>query len=106
MIKLLLGSYPATLHTELADKGLMPRLLVDPPVTYPGGYTMVEMEYLDPSDGWSSLPFFQVQVDSDQVERAFYHAFRRLDKFFGWNVLHGHLRVAQTLLPFVYFCFM
>ena len=48
MIKLLLGSYPATLHTELAEKGLMPKL---------GVYTMVE----------SSLHFFRGQVDPDQV---------------------------------------
>lgn len=104
VIKLLLGSYPATLHTELAEKGLMPKLLVDP-VTYPGGYTMVEMEYLDLSDGWSSLQFFRGQVDPDQVQRAFDHALRGLQECLGGKAVHGDLRAPNIMVRYVLFAY-
>ena len=81
VIKLLLGSYPATLHTELAEKGLMPKL---------GGYTMVE----------SSLHFFRGQVDPDQVQRAFDLALMGLQECLGGKAVHGDLRAPNIMVRY------
>ena len=50
LVKILLGTYPVALHTELADKGLMLKLL-EKPVQYPGGYTVVESTWTQQTGG-------------------------------------------------------
>ena len=48
--KFVAGPYPQALHEELASKFLAPQLLSTSEL--PGGFTYVEMEYMDPSEGW------------------------------------------------------
>jgi hypothetical protein len=42
------------LHQEMSSKGLAPALLGEPS-RWPGGFTLLEMEYLDPEDGWMQV---------------------------------------------------
>ena len=97
VVKLLLGPYPSALHTELAGKGLMPKLLQEP-VFYPGGYTKVEMEYLDQADGWSSLQSFDGPASSDQLQRAFDSALCGLQECLRGKAVHGDLREPNIFL--------
>ena len=51
--------YPLKVHKCWAGRGLMPELRTRPngnEVTYvPGGWSLVYMDYLSPSDGWKTL---------------------------------------------------
>lgn len=45
--------YPSELHKELWRKGLAPEMLALE--GYNGGFSLVEMEYLDPGKGWVAV---------------------------------------------------
>ena len=98
VVKILLGSYPTTLHRELAAKGFMPELLAEP-IAYPGGYMMVEMEYLDPADGWASLyNFNDSSADPLNVEIACKNALLGLQDCLGGTAVHGDLRAPNIFI--------
>ena len=97
VVKIILGTYPTALHHEIAGKGLMPKLLEEP-MHYPGGYTMVEMEYLDPADGWASLQSFTGPADPGDVERACNYALQGLHESLGGKAVHGDLRAPNVFI--------
>ena len=97
VVKILLGSYPTTLHRELASKGFMPELLAEP-IAYPGGYMLVEMEYLDPADGWASLYHFSNLADPLDVENACTSALLGLQDCLGGTAVHGDLRAPNIFI--------
>ena len=57
--------YPHKVHKCWAARGLMPELRTAPDgqeVTYvPGGWSLVYMDYLSPSDGWKMLHMVRVK---------------------------------------------
>ena len=64
--------YPHEVHKCWASRGLMPELKTAPngkEVTYvPGGWSLVYMDYLSPSDGWKTLQ--EVRVDQLAVQTS------------------------------------
>ena len=69
--KLARHPYPYKVHKCWAGRGLTPELRIAPDgqeVTYvPGGWSLVYMDYLSPSDGWE--PLWQVRVEEQTPAR-------------------------------------
>ncbi len=97
VLKLLLGEYPTELHEALAGAELMPKLLASPK-QYPGEYTLVEMEYLDPADGWASLASFSGAADPLVVAEACNAALQKLHACLEGKALHGDLRAPNIFI--------
>ena len=97
VVKIVQGTYPTILHQELAAKGLMPELLAEP-IAYPGGYILVEMEYLDPADGWASLYNFSDPADPLAVETACKSALIGLQDCLEGSAVHGDLRAPNIFI--------
>ena len=94
-VKITNAPYPANLHQEAGDAGLVPRLHQDKG-RFPGGQYLVEMEYLDPEDGWISLESF---AGDWEEARPILHALLE-----GWHAccnhkaVHGDLRAPNIAL--------
>ena len=97
VVKIILGTYPTALHHEIAGKGLMPKLLEEP-MHYPGGYTMVEMEYLDAADGWATLASFSGAADPRAVAGACNDALQKLHACLEGKAVHGDLRAPNIFI--------
>ena len=52
--------YPSDLHSQLTARGLAPELLDVQP--YPGGFMLVESEYLDPREGWVAVGGMKIKT--------------------------------------------
>jgi len=85
--------YAVDLHKELDAKGLAPKLLHDIH-TYPGGFMLVEMEYLDPDDGWQRLDGATAH-DFTALSAACTGALRGLQQCLGGHAVHGDLRACN-----------
>ena len=86
--------YPLKVHKCWATRGLMPELRTCPngnEVTYvPGGWSLVYMDYLSPSDGWKTLHEWKglQKVGVDQLAGA--------DKDLVPEALHPALKAVDT----------
>ena len=57
LAKVTTAAYPSSLHEEAGKAGVVPQLM-DCQGSFPGDQYLVEMEYLDPQQGWVSLAAF------------------------------------------------
>ncbi len=89
VVKLVLGRYPTDLHRELEAKALAPKLLSSPQ-PFPGGYTMIQMAYLDPNEGWELLSSAHRKTDIDKS--VFSSAIKNFQSCLGGKAVHGDLR--------------
>ena len=81
--------YPEDLHVQLAQKRIAPKLL-SPVKLLPGGFWFVEMEYLDPSEGWTSLLAYQGDVSA--LEPVIQKAISAFHQCLDGKAVHGDLR--------------
>ena len=88
-------SYPSQLHEELASAGLMPPLF-KPPKVYPGGFTVLQMTYLSPDEGWMRLD--SVPCPDLAVVKACKVALTRLQGCLGGTAVHGDLRPPNIFI--------
>ena len=88
-------SYPAQLHQELANIGLMPQLF-KPPKVYPGGFTVLQMAYLSHDQGWERLD--AVESPNLAVVEACEAALRKLQNCLGGKAVHGDLRPPNIFI--------
>lgn len=80
-------AYPLELHQELALKGLA----LAPAVTrLAGNFTLLETEFLSPSEGWMRLDVFR--GDMDALETACSEAIAGLHSCLEGRAVHGDLR--------------
>ena len=80
-------AYPLELHQELAVRGLA----LTPTVTQlAGNFTLLEAEFLAPSDGWMRLDGFRGDVDA--LETACSEAVAVLHSCLEGRAVHGDLR--------------
>ena len=88
MSKILPGqAYPLELHQELARKGLA----LMPAITrLPGNFTLLQTEFLAPSEGWMRLDEFHGDVDV--LEKACFEAVAGLHSCLENRAVHGDLR--------------
>ena len=59
---------------------------------------LVEMEYLDPADGWASLYHFSNLADPLDVENACTSALHGLQDCLGGTAVHGDLRAPNIFI--------
>lgn len=74
----------------MASRGLAPALLGQPS-RWPGGFALVEMEYLDPEEGW-----MQVRQPRESVRRYTVTATSYLSVPRAWNTMLSNMRLAAT----------
>jgi hypothetical protein len=80
-------AYPLELHKELAEKGLA---LTPTVAQLPGNFTLLETEFLAPSEGWMRLDEFRGNVDA--LETACSNAVACLHSCLDGRAVHGDLR--------------
>jgi len=86
--------YPVELHKEAAAKGLAPELVHTEAL--PGGFSYVEMEYLDERDGWCKLS--EYQGDLDAVRAPCKASLHELHACLGGQAVHGDVRPANIMI--------
>lgn len=86
--KVVATTYPWQLHQQLSKLGLAPKL-TGPLEKYPGGVAVIQMEYLDPADGWTPLDRFT--GDWDSLQDVALDALELLQTCCDGKAVHGDL---------------
>ncbi len=95
--KVTTAPYPSKLHEEAGKAGLVPQLS-EYGGRFPGNQYLIEMEYLDPRQGWVSLGKF----DGDWASARLL-LMELLDKWqdcCGGQAVHGELRPPNIFLRY------
>ena len=93
--KVTTAPYPSELHDEASKAGLVPQLS-EYEGRFPGSQYLVEMEYLDPQQGWVSLAAF----DGDWASARFLltELLGKWQACCGKEAVHGDLRPPNIFL--------
>jgi hypothetical protein len=96
--KVVTTPYPWQLHEELSDLGLAPKLAI-PVEEYPGRVQVINMDYLDPADGWMRLERFT--GDWDALHEVAMEALKSLQTCLDGKAVHGDLNPGNLLVRYV-----
>ena len=93
--KVTTAAYPRSLHEEAGKAGVVPQLL-DYQGPFPGDQYLVEMEYLDPQQGWVSLAAFE--GDWESARSLLVELLERWQACCDKEAVHGDLRDPNIFL--------
>ena len=91
------ASYPLTLHKQLSSLGHAPDLFDVEQL--PGGFLLLVLEFLDPTDGWMSLEKFDDATTSpEMLQAACLGALKSLQTCLDGKAVHGDLRSPNVFI--------